>query len=184
MTQTIQAMTNEEFWAMSKALDFLTKNQMTRVAGGLTMRAMAVVGFTCIPETRTVKFTFNADAMRVVGFPVPDTANGVIDTAMRVMDSAFQPSLDGMIESLLLRIELEAYRKPSVTGLGATNQADTGRLRHALNLLDYKNAKELHHKSNLVHAIKAFAEVAGDADLTAECESEIQRIRAEIAAKE
>lgn len=66
----------------------------------------------------------------------------------------------------------------------ADAQGDTGRLEQALKLLGYGNAKELFHKSNLVHAMELFAGVTGDSDLAAECESEIQRIRAEVAAKQ
>ena len=58
------------------------------------------------------------------------------------------------------------------------------RLEQALELLGYARAKGLHHQSNLVHAISLFAGLSGDADLEAECEHEIQRIRAEVAAKQ
>ena len=58
------------------------------------------------------------------------------------------------------------------------------RLEQALELLGYARAKGLHHQSNLVHAISLFAGLSGDADLEAECEHEIQRIRAELAAKQ
>lgn len=58
------------------------------------------------------------------------------------------------------------------------------RLEHALELLGYARAKELHHQSNLIHAISLFAGISGDADLEVECEREIQRIRAEVAAKQ
>lgn len=56
-------------------------------------------------------------------------------------------------------------------------------MKQALELLGYANAGELHHQSNLIHAIALFAGASGDADLEAECVREIQRIRAEIAAK-
>lgn len=58
------------------------------------------------------------------------------------------------------------------------------RLEQALELLGYTHAKELHHQSNLIHAISLFAGLSGDTDLEAECEREIQRIRAEVAAKQ
>lgn len=64
-----------------------------------------------------------------------------------------------------------------------TIQAGSERLQHALTLLGYRNARELFHKSNLVHAIELFAGVSGDSELAAECEREIQRIQAEIAGK-
>lgn len=57
------------------------------------------------------------------------------------------------------------------------------RLEQALELLGYTHAKELHHKSNLIHAIALFAGLAHDAELEAECEQEIQRLRAEVEAK-
>lgn len=58
------------------------------------------------------------------------------------------------------------------------------RFEQALELLGYARAKELHHQSNLIHAISLFAGLSGDADLEAECEREIHRIRAEVAAKQ
>lgn len=58
------------------------------------------------------------------------------------------------------------------------------RLEQAIELLGYAHAKELHHQSNLIHAISLFAGISGDANLEAECEREIQRIRAEVAAKQ
>ena len=58
------------------------------------------------------------------------------------------------------------------------------RLEQALELLGYANAKELHHQSNLIHSIALFAGLSDDAELEAECEREIQRLRAEVAAKQ
>lgn len=58
------------------------------------------------------------------------------------------------------------------------------RLEQALELLGYARATELHHQSNLIHAISLFAGLSGDFELEAECEREIQRIRAEVAAKQ
>ncbi|MER2540204.1 MAG: hypothetical protein ABTQ26_13270 [Azonexus sp.] len=58
------------------------------------------------------------------------------------------------------------------------------RLEQALELLGYARAKELHHQSNLIHAIALFAGISEDAELEAECEREIQRLRAEVAAKQ
>ncbi|WP_041647833.1 hypothetical protein [Aromatoleum aromaticum] len=54
------------------------------------------------------------------------------------------------------------------------------RLDQALTLLGYQDAKQLHYRSNLVHAIHLFAGVQGDAKLEAECEAEIARIRAAV----
>lgn len=109
MTQTINATTTDEFWAVAKALDFLAKNPMRRDRNDQSMLGVAVVRFGCFPETRTVNFTFNADALQSVGIPVPDTANGVIATAIRAIDQVYQPSLDGMTDSLKLRVELAAH---------------------------------------------------------------------------
>lgn len=58
------------------------------------------------------------------------------------------------------------------------------RLEQALELLGYTHAKELRHKSNLIHAIALFAGLSDNAELEAECEREIQRLRAEVAAKQ
>ncbi len=58
------------------------------------------------------------------------------------------------------------------------------RLEQALELLGYANAKELHHQSNLIHTIALFAGLSGDAELETQCEQELQRIRAEVAAKQ
>lgn len=58
------------------------------------------------------------------------------------------------------------------------------RLEQALGLLGYTSAQELHHKSNLIHAIALFAGLSHDTELEAECEREIQRLRAEAAAKQ
>jgi len=58
------------------------------------------------------------------------------------------------------------------------------RLEQALELLGYTRAKELHHQSNLIHSIALFAGLAQDAELEAECEREIQRLRAEVATKQ
>ena len=58
------------------------------------------------------------------------------------------------------------------------------RFEQALELLGYARATELHHQSNLIHAISLFAGLSGDFELEAECEREIQRIRAEVAAKQ
>lgn len=58
------------------------------------------------------------------------------------------------------------------------------RLEQALELLGYANAKELHHQSNLIHAIALFSDISCNAELGAECAREIQRVRAAIAAKQ
>ena len=60
----------------------------------------------------------------------------------------------------------------------------TTRLEQALELLGYTRAKELHHQGNLIHSIALFAGLAHDAELEAECEREIQRLRAEVATKQ
>ena len=57
------------------------------------------------------------------------------------------------------------------------------RLEQALELLGYSRAKELHHQSNLIHSIALFAGLGHDAELEAECEQEIQRLRIDVAAK-
>lgn len=58
------------------------------------------------------------------------------------------------------------------------------RLEQALELLGYARTKELHHQSNLIHSIASFAVLSDDAELEAECEREIQRLRAAVAAKQ
>lgn len=57
------------------------------------------------------------------------------------------------------------------------------RLEQTLELLGYANAKELHHQTNLIHAIALFAGVSGDAELQAECNREIRLVQAAIAAQ-
>ena len=57
------------------------------------------------------------------------------------------------------------------------------RLQQALELLRYHKPRELHHQSNLIHAIELFAGVSHDAELETECEHEIQRIRAKVKEK-
>lgn len=109
MAQTIKATTTDEFWALAKALDFLAKNPMKRERHDQSMLGIAVVRFRCFPETRTVTFTFNAEALQAVDIPVPVSANGVIATAIRAIDQVYQPSLDELTDSLKLRVELAAH---------------------------------------------------------------------------
>ncbi len=60
--------------------------------------------------------------------------------------------------------------------------AENERLQEALGILGYQNAREPHHRSNLVLAIQLFAGIQQDDKLETECEMEIKKIRAEIAA--
>lgn len=54
------------------------------------------------------------------------------------------------------------------------------RLKEALTLLGYSDADQVHHKSNLIHAIQQFAAQHNDTELEARCEAEIVKIRANI----
>ncbi len=56
----------------------------------------------------------------------------------------------------------------------------TKRLEQALELLAYRQAKEPHHKTNLLHAIQLHAGLIGDNELEVACNAEIERIRAEF----
>ena len=58
------------------------------------------------------------------------------------------------------------------------------KLEQALELLGYENAKELHHKSNLIHAIELFAGVTDNPILESDCQLKIQHIRVEVEAKQ
>lgn len=64
--------------------------------------------------------------------------------------------------------------------LASDQVAQQNRLAQALALLGYEQAKELHYRSNLVHAIQLFAAVQNDTELELECDNEITRIRLEI----
>ena len=55
------------------------------------------------------------------------------------------------------------------------------RLQDALKIMGYENAREPHHRSNLVLSIQLFAGIQKDDGLETECEMESKRIRAEIA---
>lgn len=58
---------------------------------------------------------------------------------------------------------------------------ENSRLQDALKTMGYENAREPHHRSNLVLSIQLFAGIQKDDGLETECEMEIKRIRAEIA---
>ncbi|MBC7490188.1 MAG: hypothetical protein H7240_09790 [Glaciimonas sp.] len=54
------------------------------------------------------------------------------------------------------------------------------RLKLALDALGYDAGKELAYKSNLIHAIQAFAILNGDQEIEAACDVEIEKIRLEV----
>lgn len=56
----------------------------------------------------------------------------------------------------------------------------TKRLEKALELLNYQEAKEPYHKTELLHAIRIHAGLIGDKELELACQAEIERIRAEF----
>ena len=56
------------------------------------------------------------------------------------------------------------------------------RLKHALTLLGYQTDQAPHHRSNLIHAILAFAAMRGDTELERACDAELQSIKAASAA--
>ena len=58
------------------------------------------------------------------------------------------------------------------------------RLKLALDALDYDSVKELHYKSNLVHAIQVFALMKGDDEIEAACDAEIENIRQQVAKRQ
>ncbi len=51
------------------------------------------------------------------------------------------------------------------------------RLKIALDVLGYDAARELHYRSDLIHAIQNFAILQRDAELEAACDAEIETIR-------
>jgi hypothetical protein len=55
------------------------------------------------------------------------------------------------------------------------------RLQLALDALGYETVKELHYKSNLIHAIQIFALVKGDQEIELACDAELESIRAQAA---
>lgn len=63
--------------------------------------------------------------------------------------------------------------------MNMTNEG-ASRLDQALELLGYRQEKEPHHKTNLLHAIRLHAGLIGDRELEDACNAEIERIRAEI----
>lgn len=54
------------------------------------------------------------------------------------------------------------------------------RLNLALTVLGYEAANQLHHQSNLIHAIALFAGEQGDQELEAACAREVENIRASV----
>ncbi len=55
------------------------------------------------------------------------------------------------------------------------------RLQLVLDALGYDTVKELHYKSNLIHAIQVFALVKGDQEIELACDAELESIRAQVA---
>jgi hypothetical protein len=58
------------------------------------------------------------------------------------------------------------------------------RLQLALDALGYETVTDLRHKSNLIHAIQIFALVKGDEDMEAACDTELEKIRREVAQRQ
>ena len=54
------------------------------------------------------------------------------------------------------------------------------RLRIALDALGYESSKDLHYKSNLIHAIQIFALVQRDVEMELACDAEIENIRQQV----
>jgi hypothetical protein len=58
------------------------------------------------------------------------------------------------------------------------------RLEQALQLLGYEKAKHLHQKHVLVSAISSFASLTNDDELELTCNTELDRLKAEIQANQ
>ena len=64
----------------------------------------------------------------------------------------------------------------------AVDETMADKLTEVLDILGYSKVKQPHYRSNLVHSIAAFAGLQGNSELEAQCEREIEKIRAEVQA--